>query len=866
MDAIVSNPLTSAKVSEGERGVNDRTSLLPARICGLAALILGGTVLSGWAFNILALAQFRSGQVPMVVNTAIGFVLAGIALIFAGLNRRGIAAAIPTLLGCAIILLAGFALCETIFDFSSPLDMAALHKKLQPMNIHPGQLAPNTAVAFLCFGLALILYRRVKGPRLATLIRILTFAIFILGLLGVMGYWIRLESLYNWTNTVGMAENTAAGGIIMAVGLWTLWRGLPWNKIPAERLEVERIYRLSVGILIVTVLFAGISSFSIMQHQMAGNTVGNLSRLSRERRLFFNRTIQDRTARAAIMANEPGVVGALRALQQKPDDPTILAQLRYSVRQLRHLGFSAVEYRIGDRKQRVFGRLIAHPTMQVPLAGHYLAWLIWANGYILRTQIPLKTGGLTYGDVTAEQPLQGLDRAYQEAASWGQSGTMVVCANLAGRDQCFPIRGHPAPFSVPMESDGKELPVNLAASGKSGILKMRDYRGHRVLAAFGPIGHTGLSMVLKMNLSEVYAPIREQFAIAMTIVLALILTGLWIMRRRLKPLVQLLVNSRQQARANEARFIAAANGGIDAFFIMESVRDNTGDIQNFRFVFANVNAHNLTRYSAEEFKGRLLSELFPTSHAAGLFEHYKQVAKTGRTLSEELEIHDPAVKSNWISHQVVRLGDGVAITARDITEQKRAAARIQHQALHDPLTGLANRALMEDRITRALARAGRQNEKVVIALIDLNHFKPINDQLGHHVGDKLLQTVAKRLETAVRDSDTVARLGGDEFVLVLPEVKDTQAARMIAQRAGEAISVPVYIEDKPLRVTASVGISVYPDDGTDMETLLRNADRAMYHAKKSGSVRCEIFTAEMQESSENGKHCDQISGESADGI
>ena len=105
---------------------------------------------------------------------------------------------------------------------------------------------------------------------------------------------------------------------------------------------MEHIYRLSVGILIVTVLFAGISSFSIMQHQMAGNTVGNISRLSRDRRLFFSRVIRDRTARAAVMANEPGVVSALQALQKKPDDATVLAQLRYSVRQLRHLGFSAV--------------------------------------------------------------------------------------------------------------------------------------------------------------------------------------------------------------------------------------------------------------------------------------------------------------------------------------------------------------------------------------------------------------------------------------------------------------------------------------------------------------------------------------------
>jgi len=183
--------------------------------------------------------------------------------------------------------------------------------------------------------------------------------------------------------------------------------------------------------------------------------------------------------------------------------------------------------------------------------------------------------------------------------------------------------------------------------------------------------------------------------------------------------------------------------------------------------------------------------------------------------------------------------------AYDITERKRREEYTQHVAHHDHLTGLPNRALLTDRLQLALLQAQRSRKPLALLMLDLDHFKRVNDTLGHHVGDELLVTVAKRLLTCVRGADTVARMGGDEFVVVLPEVSDVDAAERIARNILEAISQPVTIGSHELNVTPSIGISLYPRDGSDANTLLRNADTAMYRAKADGRRGISLFSAEM---------------------
>jgi diguanylate cyclase (GGDEF)-like protein len=187
-----------------------------------------------------------------------------------------------------------------------------------------------------------------------------------------------------------------------------------------------------------------------------------------------------------------------------------------------------------------------------------------------------------------------------------------------------------------------------------------------------------------------------------------------------------------------------------------------------------------------------------------------------------------------------------AIEARKLTEQvQMAQTELDHLAHHDVLTDLPNRLLLNDRLAQAIAQAHRQGRQLAVMFMDLDRFKHINDSLGHAVGDQLLQSVAQRLVGCVRHSDTVSRQGGDEFVLLLSNMEHAEDAALAAQKMLTALVPPHHIDQHDLHIGVSIGISIYPDDGEDGQTLLKNADTAMYHAKESGRNTYKFFEQEM---------------------
>jgi len=206
---------------------------------------------------------------------------------------------------------------------------------------------------------------------------------------------------------------------------------------------------------------------------------------------------------------------------------------------------------------------------------------------------------------------------------------------------------------------------------------------------------------------------------------------------------------------------------------------------------------------------------------------------------------------HWLSNraQVYRDESGWAQrmvgVVMDITDRKMAEQRVAHMAHHDALTGLPNRVLLRDRIQQAIAQAHRSGARIAVLFIDLDRFKMINDSLGHELGDRLLQSVASRILVCVREGDTVVRVGGDEFVIVIPGVENTADASTVASKILEVLGNPFHLHGNDLHAGASIGISLYPTDGLDAETLMRNADTAMYAAKDSGRGNFKFFTQHM---------------------
>lgn len=181
----------------------------------------------------------------------------------------------------------------------------------------------------------------------------------------------------------------------------------------------------------------------------------------------------------------------------------------------------------------------------------------------------------------------------------------------------------------------------------------------------------------------------------------------------------------------------------------------------------------------------------------------------------------------------------------DISKLKESEERLDHLAHFDPLTSLPNRLLFQERLNRALIQAERDAKKVAVLFLDLDSFKHVNDTFGHPVGDDLLVSVAERLSTCVRKGDTVARLGGDEFIIVMPDVNEVTQIAMLAERLIEVLSKPFEIRGNEIFTSGSIGISVYPADGTNVHQLLQHADTAMYHAKAQGKNSFQFFSAEM---------------------
>jgi diguanylate cyclase (GGDEF)-like protein len=218
------------------------------------------------------------------------------------------------------------------------------------------------------------------------------------------------------------------------------------------------------------------------------------------------------------------------------------------------------------------------------------------------------------------------------------------------------------------------------------------------------------------------------------------------------------------------------------------------------------------------------------------------------SFSTEYECQSPK-ETHWFLLTVTPLAEdrrsGAIVMHLNVTEQKRVALELAHSAEHDFLTGLPNRMLLNDRVSQAIALAKRYQKKIAVLFLDIDGFKHINDSLGHPMGDKLIQSIAKSLVNCLRASDTVSRQGGDEFIVLLSDVEHPQDTAIAARRMLGAVAAPHTIDQHELHVTTSIGVSVYPNDGLDAETLIKNADTAMYQAKDNGRQSYQFFTIGM---------------------
>lgn len=290
-------------------------------------------------------------------------------------------------------------------------------------------------------------------------------------------------------------------------------------------------------------------------------------------------------------------------------------------------------------------------------------------------------------------------------------------------------------------------------------------------------------------------------------------------------------------RASEARFRAVFESAMDAILVV----DDDG-----RYIDANPAALELIGRTHEELSDASIISLVPPDRLDEV-QHFSDQLSTYGAVSSEFQIMRPEGQIRDIEFAVKRhfLPGYHLIIVRDITERKMLQEQLAHQAFHDSLTNLPNRALFMDRLPQALARSERRGDFVAVLFLDLDDFKVINDSLGHKAGDQMLIEVGRRLLSSVRAGDSVARLGGDEFTILLEDMTDISEATVVAERIAEQLRAPFHLEGHEVFVTTSIGIATSTLGHNTPEALLRNADIAMYEAKAKGKAIYKVFDQSM---------------------
>ncbi|MDQ1430083.1 MAG: hypothetical protein QOF40_685, partial [Actinomycetota bacterium] len=272
------------------------------------------------------------------------------------------------------------------------------------------------------------------------------------------------------------------------------------------------------------------------------------------------------------------------------------------------------------------------------------------------------------------------------------------------------------------------------------------------------------------------------------------------------------------------------------FSLMVSRLEDPDDDRSVTAVRLNPAACRLFSLSADDALGQRVVDIWPNVEGERFSTIIAATIRSGekRTI-RDVPFHRADGSEGFFTVRIFPLPDNCAgLASDDITDQHLAADALRHQALHDSLTGLPNRALLQDRLATALAGAQRTQQSVALLVMDLNQFKEINDTLGHPMGDRMLEQVGVRLAVLLRDCDTVARLGGDEFAVLLTVDASRRGAEGVAVRIRDALTEPFDLMGVAVQTAASIGIVLSPEDGADVDTLLQRADIAMYNAKRSG--------------------------------
>ena len=436
-----------------------------------------------------------------------------------------------------------------------------------------------------------------------------------------------------------------------------------------------------------------------------------------------------------------------------------------------------------------------------------------------------------------EATLSQIREAHASYEGFGETGELVL-ARRDGDEIVFLLSHRhdemDVPRPLPFNSEFAR-PMRRALLGQSGTIIGQDYRGEIVLAAYEPVAELNLGVVAKIDMSEIRAPFIAAGVMALLISLILVGVGAWLFQYTSNPLIQRI--RRNEEKLKEAQKIA----GMGSW---------EWDITHGKISWSEqlYNVLGLqTGHLEPSFKAFI--ECVHPDERVDIRQLIARSIRIVQPFSKDFRIIRPDGEMRWVHGEgQTRPGDERHRewfgTIQDITERKQAENQVRQMAYYDPLTGLPNRSLFYDRIKQAIAQSSRSRTSMAVLFLDLDYFKPINDELGHEYGDEALTEIGKRLQQCVREVDTVARIGGDEFSIILGEVSSESAACLVAEKIITSVMAPMVLKEAQYSLGISIGICITTSkQDDDVESIMRMADAAMYQAKTSGRNRYCVYQA-----------------------
>lgn len=823
-----------------------------SRSLGVLVTLIGGTALAGWIFGLPWLTGADPAAPTLKPNTAATFILAGLGLVFFHARRPRLARFSATLAG----LIGALSLVEYLFAIDLGIDKLLFDVPPEPAQAtFPGRMAPATALNFLLAGLSL----SSLGFRRDSLGQFLALPVLFSALFSLVGHVYDAEALHAFFPVQSVSLYTAlaflalAAGLLLAVpdrgwmaeltgpdmGAQTARRLLPYIVVvPALlgwlRLQGQRmgLYGTEVGLMLYAVMNIAVLATALYRHAHT-----------------LNRADARRTrAEAALRASEEKYHSLIEHIPDAVWSADRCGKLAFISRcafeTCRICGYTSEE--IQDAGGHPHFSII-HPDDAGRVGEAYAALFEQGRRYDIEYRIQTRQGRWRWIR----------DRAvatYEKDGVWYADG---LFSDITARKEAeLALAESEARFRWLFDCDmigiGEWEKAGKIANANDALLRMVGYARDDVEAGrldwraltppeFIPQDEENLKILAEHG---VIVPFEKEYLHKDGHRVPILLGGATYPGQPERGVFFVLdLTERKRAEAQARKLALAIEHSPSAVLVTD---------RDARIEYANPKFYRLTGYAPEEVIGRTPKLLQSGMTSVTTYRDLWETILSGQEWHGELHDRKKNGDIYWCLQSISPLQNErgeithfIAVT-EDISERVQSQEVIRHLAYYDPLTDLPNRILFHDRLEQAIAGVGRSSGMFALFYLDLDHFKNINDTLGHPVGDQLLKSVASRMRGRFRDTDTVARLGGDEFAVILHGIRNAEDAGHMARQLIDSFRRPFALESHQVFTAPSIGISLCPHDGADADSLIKSADIALYRVKESGRNHFRFFTQDMQ--------------------